>query len=357
MPRSPLRRLALSLLLAVLLAACGAGGEAGVPQDAAADATDEASADATAAEGGFPVTIENCGRELTFDEPPSRIVTDYHPVFETIVALGLGDRIVGRTNFEENGPDGFLPGHKEVYDATPEISDVIDLPVKEVVLAAEPDFVIGISYNSFSAETGKATVEELADAGSPAYITAGWCDAQGVRDSQVADVFDDVTNLGAIFGVPDRAAELRAELEAIVADVEERVGAIEPVAVLATDGGEGPVNAYGGSGLLNQMIEIAGGRNVLDDVDEDYTEVSVEQIAASSPDALLVTDYLTLFGEDYPTAEAKAETVFRLIPDSPAAQEGRFLPVPAAATHSGYRNILAIPEIAEFLHPEAYEAG
>ena len=84
-----------------------------------------------------------------------------------------------------------------------------------------------------------------------------------MRDSRVADVFDDVTNLGAIFGVQDRAADLRAELEGIVADVEERVEGLEPVAVLAADGGEGPVNAYGGSGLLNEMIEIAGGRNIL----------------------------------------------------------------------------------------------
>ena len=130
---------------------------------------------------------------------------------------------------------------------------------------------------------------------------------------------------------------------------------LEPVAVLATDGGEGPVNSYGGSGLLNQMIEIAGGRNVLADVDEDYTEVSAEQVAASAPEAMLVLDYLTLFGEDYPAAEVKAATVFALIPGSPAARAQRFLPVPAAATHSGYRNILAIPEVGAFLHPEVFE--
>lgn len=57
-------------------------------------------------------------------------------VFETMVDLGLGEHIIGRTNFVENGPDGFLPGHKKVYDAVPEISD-IDLPQKEALIAQQ----------------------------------------------------------------------------------------------------------------------------------------------------------------------------------------------------------------------------
>jgi len=128
---------------------------------------------------------------------------------------------------------------------------------------------------------------------------------------------------------------------------------------MASRNPEGPRSAEAaargswGSGGISRSI--AGGRNVLADVDEDYTEVSAEQVVASAPEAMLVTDYLTLFGEDYPAAEVKAATVFALIPGSPAAREQRFLLVPAAATHSGYRNILAIPEIGAFLHPEAFE--
>jgi energy-coupling factor transporter ATP-binding protein EcfA2 len=46
------------------------------------------------------VTVDNCGRQWTYQQPPQQVVTDYHPVFETMVALGLQNRIVGRTNFE-----------------------------------------------------------------------------------------------------------------------------------------------------------------------------------------------------------------------------------------------------------------
>ncbi|MGH3695710.1 MAG: hypothetical protein ACRDRX_17260 [Pseudonocardiaceae bacterium] len=102
------------------------------------------------------------------------------------------------------------------------------------------------------------------------------------------------------------------------------------------------------------MIEIAGGSNVLADLDEDYAEVSAEKIAASKPGAMLVVDYDVLLGEKQPSAQQKAQTVFTIIPESPAARQNRFLPVPAAATHSGAGNIRAIPEIAKFLHPEAF---
>ena len=341
MIKKVLRGMAVPALLVLAVAACGAPAEVST---GGGEATVE----------GFPVTVENCGRQLTFEAPPERVVTGYHPVFETMVDLGLGDRIIGRTNFEENGPDGFLPGHKEVYDAVPEISDDIELPQKEVLISQAPDFVIDVSYNSFDAVEGFATAEELDAAGAPAYITAGWCDPQGVKDATIADIFVDIRNLGMIFGVPERAAKLAAEYRAILDDVERRVEGLEPVDVLATDGGAGPVNAFGGSGLLNQMIEVAGGRNVLADLDEDLAEVSVEQIAVSRPEAMLVLDYDVLFGEEQPSAQRKAETVFGIIPESPAAQQRRFLPIRAAAIHSGAGNIRAIPEIAELLHPEAF---
>ncbi|MGH3695711.1 MAG: ABC transporter substrate-binding protein [Pseudonocardiaceae bacterium] len=214
-------------LLAVLLAGCGAPAEPSVGGPSATGGATQAT--------GFPVTVENCSRKLTFTKPPDRVVTGYHPVFETMVDLGLGDRIIGRTNFEENGPDGFLPGHKKVYDAVPEISDSISLPAKEVLIAQRPDFVIDVSYSSFNAAKGRATIPELDAIGAPVYITAGWCDAEGVKKAKIADI----RNLGMIFGVPDRAAKLTAEFQGIIDDVTRRVKSLPPVPVLATDGGSG----------------------------------------------------------------------------------------------------------------------
>lgn len=341
-----------ALVIAALVAACASPAQTAQERPAPAET-------AAPAEGGgdYPVSVENCGRTLTFEEAPRRVVTGYQPVLETMIALGLQDRIVGRVNFEENGPEGYLPGQKAVYDAIPEISDSIVFPSKEVMLSQDADFVIDVSaMSSFDPAGGQATVEELDAAGAQVYVTGGWCSPEEVLEFQIADTLDDVRNLGAIFGVPDRAEALVADLQATLDDVEERVAGRDPVRVLVTDGGEGPVNAYGGAGLTNQMVTLAGGENALADVREDYTEVSAEQVAASQPEALIVSDYTVYFGEELPGAETKAESAFAIARDSPAARERRFLALPVAAQHPGYRNVQAIADIARFLHPDAFAA-
>ncbi|MEU4834352.1 ABC transporter substrate-binding protein [Streptosporangium sp. NPDC023615] len=303
------------------------------------------------APAGFPVTVDNCGRKLTFDRPPAKVVTGYHPALETLLALGLGDRITGRTNFSESP---FLPGHKEQYDKIPEISGTIMLPQKEVMLAQGADLVVDNAMASFDAAGGYATVEELDAAGSPPYILGGWCSPQEVLEFTIDDTYTDLRNLGAIFGVPGRADALIGELQGRLADVTERVAGRGPVKVLATDGGKGPVNAYGGSGITNQMITSAGGVNVLADVKGDYTEVSAEKVSAAQPEAVLVSDYATLRGEDTPSSQAKAAEAFAIARNSPAARKQRYLALPVAAQHPGYRNILAVTDIARFLHPDAF---
>ncbi|TXK41562.1 ABC transporter substrate-binding protein [Nonomuraea sp. C10] len=304
-----------------------------------------------APQAGFPVTVENCGRTLTFDRPPAKVVTGYHPSLETLFALGLGDRIAGRTNFSESA---FLPGHKEQYDKIPEISDTIMMPQKEIMLSQGADFIVDNQMASFDAAGGYATVEELDAAGSPVYILGGWCSPEEVLQFTLDDTFDDLRNLGKIFGVSDRADKLISELQAQLDDVKKRVEGRTPVKVLATDGGKGPVNAYGGSGITHQMITLAGGENVLADVKGDYTEVSAEQVSASQPEAVLISDYSTLRGEDMPSSPAKAAETFAIVKNSPAAKEQRYLAVPVAAQHPGYRNLLAVTDIARFLHPDAF---
>ncbi|WP_062431698.1 ABC transporter substrate-binding protein [Herbidospora daliensis] len=322
------------LVLALLLTACGHAPAAPVAPKA--------------------ISVQNCGRTLTFDQPPAKVVTGYQPSLETLLALGLQDRIVGRTAFEENGPDGFLPGQKAAYDTITQISPTIMLPQKEVMLAQGADFVIDNGQSSFDAAGGYATVDELQAAGAPVFILGNWCSPEETLKSTVEQTFTDLRNLGIVFGVQDRAEKLIADLQAQLADVEKRIAGRPKVKVLATDGGTGPVTAYGGAGLMNQMIAKAGGENVLAATRADYSEFSVEQVAASNPEALLVLDYVVYDGKAAATADTKASDVLGVAKNSPAAQARRVLPIPAAAAHPGYRNILAVVEIAKFLHPDAF---
>ena len=298
---------------------------------------------------GFPVVIENCGRTLTFDAPPERVVTGYQPVLETLLALGVDDRIIGRVNFSENGPDGFLPGQRERYEQLPEISDSILFPDREVMLPLDADLVVTEGWYNFSESRGQVTIEELAEAGTQVYITGGWCDPESQRRFQIEDTLQDVIELGRIFGVPEQAEAVVDEMRQILDEVTAAVADRTPVPVLATDGGAGPVRVYGGAGLTHAMIEAAGGVNVLAAVEDDLFQANVEVVAATEPRAMIVTDY-----QPGPTAAEKFTEVAAIIPDSAAAREGTYLALPAVSQHPGYRNILAVREIAQFLHPEAF---
>ncbi|MFD2348580.1 hypothetical protein ACFSTC_03030 [Nonomuraea ferruginea] len=55
-----------------------------------------------------------------------------------------------------------------------------------------------------------------------------------------------------------------------------------------------------------------------------------------------------------PSSPAKAAETFAIVKNSPAAEEQRYLAVPVAAQHPGYRNLLAVTDIARFLHPDAF---
>ena len=57
--------------------------------------------------------VDNCARTLTFDRHPERVVTGYQPVLETIVALDLAERVVGRTSFTETARTVFYPARSK----------------------------------------------------------------------------------------------------------------------------------------------------------------------------------------------------------------------------------------------------
>jgi iron complex transport system substrate-binding protein len=116
-----------ALLFALLLAGCGAAGT---------DAGTSAETPATEAAAAFPVTItDDAGREVTIESEPQRIVSLAPANTEIIAALGLIDRLVGVTSFDDYPPEV----------ASIDIIGDFASPNLEAVAAAEPDIVLATS--------------------------------------------------------------------------------------------------------------------------------------------------------------------------------------------------------------------
>ncbi|WP_129336750.1 putative F420-0 ABC transporter substrate-binding protein [Cellulomonas endophytica] len=331
-------RAALPLAAGVLaLALAGCASDPAGSTTAGTAASSSPTAGATPGADGHPVTVDNCGTEVTLEAPPQRVVTVKSSVTELVLALGLGDRLVG-TAFA----DGPLP---EALAA-----DAVDVPVlsegvpgQEAVLALAPDLVLGGWESNFSDE-GVGEREALAALGIATYVAPSACQEEAYRPDPLTFpvVFDEIREVAALLGVPERAEVLVAEQRAQLADVPQ--AAPGTTALWYSSGTDTPY-VGAGIGAPQMVLDAVGLENVVGDVRETWTSVGWEAVVAADPDVLVLVD------ATWNTAESKIE---RLESDPATSQltavrERRYVVVPFAASEGGVRNVEAARTVADGL--------
>jgi iron complex transport system substrate-binding protein len=230
---------------------------------------------------GGAVTVTSCGQELTFDAPPERVVTLDQSSTETLLELGLADRMVGTANLKTK----IAPKYAADYAAVPVLNPKI--ATNEQVLAATPDFVVSSFKAQFTADRA-GTREELAELGLPSFVSATDC-VEG-EQSPFELLFADYEALGRIFGVEDRAAALADGQRAAVAKATAKAVSGEPTVLWLYSTFNGTPYVAGRIGVPSEVSRLAGAKNVFDDVSEAWPEVSWERIAERDPDVIVVGD-------------------------------------------------------------------
>ncbi|MBJ6643321.1 ABC transporter substrate-binding protein [Streptomyces sp. BSE7-9] len=330
--RRPLRAAAAAVAVSAVLVTAGCGS----PQDTAQDAK----ATAPSVEG-FPVTIDNCGVRTTYDEPPARVVTIHQHPAELMLSLGLRDHMVG-TAFPDSA---VIPELKKDYASIPELAK--REPSFETVLEAEPDLVYG-GYGSAFAENEGRSRKAFADAGIDTHLNREYC---GEKRVTMKDTYDEVRTIGAIFGVPDRADELVADLRARVDKAATAVKGEPQVPVFVYDSGDKAAFTAGGKSLGTELIRLAGGTNVFADLDDVFGDVSWEQVVERKPEVIAIYDYAGAG-----SVERKKEFLLAqpALKDVPAIRKKRFVVLPLTATLVGVRSAYAVEDLARGIHPESF---
>ncbi len=296
------------------------------------------------AAASFPVTIENCGRSLTFDAPPERVVSLWQPPTEMLLALGVQDQIVALAgNYTDLRPD-LAPAAANIKS----IGTAMAWPSKEVLLSEQPDLVIaeGLEGFSYDSAQGYATVAEIEATGAQVISTGGSCTPMdpASQTKSTETVYNDLLMLGKVFGVSERAEALVAELQAREAAVVAKVADRDPVKVAFYNGGDGPVFVLS-FGIWADLMQKAGGENV---ITTEGFQISNEEFAASQPEVILIGTY--------PGQEAEDRIAFlkATFPTIPAVQNDRLVPIPTIDTEASVRAIDGLEQIAKALHPEAF---
>ncbi|WP_353826317.1 putative F420-0 ABC transporter substrate-binding protein [Agromyces sp. SYSU T0242] len=330
-PRStrPMRPAALVAAAAsvALLSGCAAGASADV----------DTGSDPDTAASGFPVTIDNCGTEVTFDEAPERVVTVKSSTLELLLALGLGDRVAGAAFTDGPVPDRYAADAADI-DL---LSDKV--PSQEVVLEAEPDLVFAGWESNLSAEGAgeRSTLEQL---GVHTYVAPAACKEEGYMPDPLTfdGVFADFEEAGDIFGVPEAADELVAEQRAAL-------DAIRPnddgLTALWYSSGDDQPFVGAGIGAPQMIMAAAGLTNVVADVHDTWTSLSWEAVVDADPDVIVLVDAA------WNTAESKIEKLEANPATAvmPAVQQGRYVIVDFPSTEAGVRNVDAVGSIVEQL--------
>ena len=300
---------------AVLLALAGCAS----PQ-AAPDASSAAAAEAA---------IDDCGVRVTpRTEPAERILAIKSTAAELVVALGLGDALVSTA---------FLDAPLETDGAAP--PTIEGMPSREAVLALEPDAVVAGWESAFAPEAAgdRAALHAL---GVTTWVSPAACRSVDVAPLSWDALLGELADAGAVLGVPEAGAALAAEQRAALDAVEPLSG--EARALWYSSGEDAPY-VGGGSGAPQLVLESAGLTNVAADVEETWTTMSWEALAASDPDVIVLVD----------AAWHSAATKMDRLRANPATaqldavREGRFVVVPFPMAEAGVGTVGAVELVTD----------
>ena len=222
---------------------------------------------AVLAVAALPLTACGSQSDAALDSGGPRIVSLTEGLTETLFALGLGDRVVGR-------------------DISSTLSDAADLPIvttdhevnPEAVLAVRPTIVLA------DEDSGPQTaLDQLQEIGIRIEIVP--------KAVTIEDIVVRFQNVARIFGVEDRAARVTERIESDLAGIEDLPDQDVRVAFLYL---RGPAGVYliGGPGSgPDSIIDAAGGADAGTAIGltAAFTPLTPEAIVEAAPDIILVT--------------------------------------------------------------------
>lgn len=286
-----------------------------------------------------PIVVTSCNRQVTFDAPPQAAVSNDVNLTEMMLVLGLQDHMVGYTGI--SGWKTLDPVVREGVAELPELTD--RYPTKEVLIGADADFLFA-GWNYGLKVGGEVTPATLEPFGIKVYeLTESCIHIMDKAPASMENMYNDIRNLGAIFGVSERAEalisgwqdELAAFTETLPADA-------DPVRVFVYDSGEDSPLTAARYAMPNAMIEAAGGINIMNDVQKSWAKVDWEPVVERNPEIIVIINYGDV------TAEEKRQFMLSnpAFSDMDAVKNDRFVVLEYVEATPGPRNIAAVQKLA-----------
>lgn len=296
----------------------------------------------------YPVTIENYNTQgepekMTYTKPPQRVVVVWQNSIETLLALGVGDRIIAGNGVPDK--KFFRKEYQEQYSKIPYTGlQLLDL---ETTMMLKPDLIVGW-HSTFAPKVLRPT-DFWHKRGVNTFIArSSMIDA---KPRTLANEYKDILDLGKIFDKNERAQQLVGQMQQEVnfaisrtVDYPKRPRAL----VIEFMGKE--VRVYGERSLAGDIVhELHGELLAAKD-----RSIGIEQVMELDPDVIFVVVIESHYGHEQDMVDRV--TKHKALKNLRCVKEGRVLPLPLYAVYSsGVRTYDGIKIIANGLYPELYK--
>ena len=248
------------LMLVLLMLALFCGGCGGPANVAGENSANGASTPRTE-------VVDQAGRELVIYGIPQKIISLSPANTEFACALGLGERLVGVTDYCNYPP--------QVEDK-PKVGGFAD-PNLEQIIAMEPELVL-------AGDMHPDVTEKLEDMGVTVLV---------LSPVTLDDVYASLELLAEVTRCGEKCAELTAKMQ-------ERIRAVQDT-LASLDEGErvrvyfeiyaDPLMGVGSRSVIHEIITLAGGVNIFADVHDTYPTVSPEAVVNRDPQVILFPNF------------------------------------------------------------------
>lgn len=294
---------------------------------------------------GFPKTIvDSANRTVTIEKPVERIVPIITWAYEPIWILGLKDKVMGVTTNAKEDPTvySWLSGieNKQSVGSYKE-------PDYEKIIELHPDLVI-IGRNA-----GTNAPEKLAHTDIPVV----W-----LNFNNPATFDKELEILASLTGTDEKANSFVSWKQEKLDVITSRTSEIEPKIRVYANWCDSPfLSASNGSGI-QEVIKMAGGRNIANGLGKTYPEVEKEWVVKENPEALIVgatgckskiTGYLV---ENPDEVKKLIETNSKTegLNQTEAVQNGKIF-VMDGRCEEAVRGFVGVYYLAKWLYPEQFK--
>lgn len=209
------------------------------------------------------ILTDEVGRSVTVPDHPHRIICLVPSITDSVFALGAGDDVVAISDYVQ------YPAEARRKPSVGSISD----PSLEMILSLHPDLVLGMPHAN-----QQSVLDQLQQLNIPVYLV----DPHGV-----AGILHSITSLG-------EATSREAQASTVVKGLNQRIAAVQAsvrgklIVNVFMPVSFDPVITIGRGAFITEIIALAGGHSITDDINQEWPHISMEVVVARAPEALLM---------------------------------------------------------------------